>query len=317
MIRNAGFTVLPEESGERLDAVLCAHFPSSSRAFCRRAVGSGHVLVNGQPGLKGDKVRANDAVSVGCLKESCDNHVFPDASVAVEVLFEDEALIAVNKPSGMPVHPLASEETGTLMNGLVARYPKLAGIGDQPLMAGALHRIDTGTSGLVLAARTNAAFEALRAQFTAQTVEKVYLALVEGHVAVPGRLAHELAHHPSHPCCKMVDAHSLAAPDRCLRAETAYRPLNLVGRYTLLEVTILTGVTHQIRCQLALAGWPIANDTLYGAKPVDGVARHFLHAYEIRFRHPVSDHSVCLQAPLTADFQAFLASADPGGGAHG
>ena len=173
-------------------------------------------------------------------------------------------------------------------------------------MAGALHRIDTGTSGLVLAARTQAAFDGLRAQFDAQEVEKIYLALVEGHVAVPGRLTHELAHHPALPHCKMVDARSLAAPDRRLRAETAYKPLELVGRCTLLEVTIRTGVTHQIRCQLALGGYPIINDTIYGAKPVEGCTRHFLHAFEVRFKHPAHGQSCCIKAPLTADFESFM-----------
>jgi len=306
MIRDATWTVSAQEAGQRLDRVLLARFPSSTRAFCRQAVEGAQVRVNGRPCLKGDKLRPNDSVTVVTLKEACDNRVRPDPAVPLQIVFEDAHLVAANKPAGMAVHPLSSEETGTLMNGLVARYPELAELGDQPLMAGALHRIDTGTSGLVLAARTPAAFEALRAQFDAQQVEKIYLALVEGHVAVPGRLVHELAHHPSHPCCKMVDARSLAAPDRRMRAETAYRPLELVGPDTLLEVTIHTGVTHQIRCQLALGGMPIVNDPLYGAKPVAGCARHFLHAYEARFRHPASGLPCCLQAPLADDFRAYL-----------
>ena len=306
MIQHTTFTVTSLETGLRLDAVLHARFPSAPRAFCRQAVEATQVAVNGRPCLKGAKLREGDAVEVRSLEEACDNRVRPDPAVPVRVVFEDAHLIAADKPAGMPVHPLSSEETGTLMNGLVARYPELAGLGDQPLMAGALHRIDTGTSGLVLAARTPAAFSALRAQFDAQEVEKVYLALVEGHVAVPGRLAHELAHHPAWPCCKMVDARSLAAPDLRLRAETAYRPRELIGPYSLLEVTIRTGVTHQIRCQLALGGWPIVNDTLYGARPLEGCARHFLHAYEARFRHPASGQTCCLRAPLTPDFEAFI-----------
>jgi len=306
MIHNSLFEVGAPEAGQRLDVVLHARFSSSTRAFCRQAVEAGEVLVNGRPGLKGAKLRAGDAVAVVRLKEASDNRVQPDASVRVQVVFEDGCVVAANKPAGQAVHPLSCEERGTLMSGLVARYPELAAVGDQPLMAGALHRIDTGTSGLVLAARTPEAFEGLRAQFVAQTVEKVYLALVEGHVAVPGRLAHELAHHPSLPHCKMVDARSLAAPDRRLRAETAYRPLGLFGPHTLLEVTIRTGVTHQIRCQLALGGWPIVNDTLYGARPVAGCARHFLHALEARFDHPASGLPCRIRAPLTSDFEAFL-----------
>jgi len=304
MIRQATLTATAQEAGQRLDQVVCARFPTSTRAFCRRAVEDGTVTVNGRLCLKGYKLRAGDTVTAVRLKEACDNRVWPDASVPVQVVFEDAWLVAANKPAGLPVHPLTCEEHGTLMNGLVARYPELAALGDQPLMAGALHRIDTGTSGLVLAARTAAAFENLRAQFSAQTAEKVYLALVEGHVAVPGRLTHELSHDPALPHCKMVDARSLAAPDRRMRAETAYAPLELVGPYSLLEVTIRTGVTHQIRCQLALGGWPIVNDTLYGARPVEGCTRHFLHAYEIRFAHPASGLPCRIQAPPAKDFLA-------------
>ena len=313
MIQNATFRASREEAGKRLDAALLARFSSASRAFCRQAVESGLVLVGGRPCLKGHKLREGDEVAVVRLKEAQDNRVFPDASVPVQILFEDASLIAACKPAGLAVHPLSCEEHGTLMNGLVARYPELAGVGDQPLMAGALHRIDTGTSGLVLAARTQAAFEGLRAQFVAQTVDKVYLALVEGHVAVAGRLEHELAHHPSHPGCKMVDARSLAAPDRRMRAETSFKPLEMMGPYTLLEVTIRTGVTHQIRCQLALDGLPIVNDTLYGAKPVPACARHFLHALEIRFTHPALGQPVRIQAPPTPDFRSFLMAAQQGG----
>jgi 23S rRNA pseudouridine1911/1915/1917 synthase len=312
MIEGATFDAAPEEAGLRLDVALSARFPASTRAFCRHAVESGCVLVNGKPCLKGYKLRPGDAVSVAHLKEAADNRVKPDPSVSVQLVFEDASLLAANKPAGLAVHPLGSDESGTLMNGLVARFPELAVVGDQPLMAGALHRIDTGTSGLVLAARTQAAFEALRAQFVAQTVKKVYLALVEGHIAVPGRLVHDLAHHPGLPHCKMVDARSLAAPQRLLRAETAYRPLELAGPYTLLEVTIFTGVTHQIRCQLALGGWPIVNDTLYGARPVPGCARHLLHAGEARFAHPASGDACCIQAPPPADFLSILNHANRG-----
>jgi len=303
MLTDLTFTASPQEVGTRLDAALLARCPTSSRAFCRQAIEAGRVYVNGRPGLKGGKLAAMDIVQVQRLKERDDNRVQPDPDVPVDLVFADEALLAFNKPAGIAVQPLSSDERGTLMNGAVARFPELAALGDQPLMAGALHRIDAETSGLVLAARSAQAFDALRAQFAAQTVEKRYLAVVEGHVAVPGRLTHDLAHHPGLAFCRMVDARSLVGAPRRLHAETAYRPLGFIGPNTLLEVTIFTGVTHQIRCQLALGGWPIVNDILYGARPVAGCTRHLLHALAARFTHPVSGRPCCIEAPAPEAFQ--------------
>jgi 23S rRNA pseudouridine1911/1915/1917 synthase len=307
MIEEQTFTAEEKERGQRLDCALLGRFPSSSRAFCKQAVDWGGVLVNGKPALKGSKLRLGDTVRVLKLKETNDNRVRPNQNIAVPILFEDDALIAVDKPAGLAVQPLTCEEGGTLMNGLVARYPELAAVGDQPLMAGALHRIDANTSGLVLAARTDAAFADMRAQFAARAVKKVYLALVQGQVALGGHLANDLAHQPDCTVCKMVDAQTLGGGAKAMHAETDYKPVEWLGNYTLLEVTIFTGVTHQIRAQLSLAGMPIVNDTLYGAKPVRGEMRHFLHAASASFTHPTLRQPCSIEAPLTEDFEAFLA----------
>ena len=163
MIENASFQA--ETSGVRLDAALLSRFPSSTRAFCREACAAGEVLVDGRPALKGMKLPRGAQVLVRRLAEASDNRVAPDRSIRVHCLFEDDALLAFDKPPAQPVQPLTCHETGTLMNGVVARWPDVREIGDQPLMAGALHRIDADTSGLVLVARTPVAFDALRAQF--------------------------------------------------------------------------------------------------------------------------------------------------------
>jgi len=305
MFTDITFTIEEAEAGQRMDRVLVRRFPTSIRAFCREAIAAGDVCLNHAPCLKSAKVRTGDTVTVRQLAEACDNRVQPDTSVAVDVVFEDAEFVAVNKPARQPVHPLSWQERGTLMNGLVARYPEMAEVGDQPLMAGALHRIDTGTSGLVLAARTNAMFEFLRAQFTAQTIDKVYLALVEGYVTGPRTLTHKLAHHPSSRG-KMMRACNRVTPERRMLAVTDYRPLQRLGSYTLLEVTIRTGVTHQIRCQLALNKHPIVNDTLYGADVVRGCPRHFLHAHQAKILLP-DNTPLTLTAPPTPDFTEFLA----------
>lgn len=305
MIENVSFQV--ETSGVRLDAALLSRFPTSTRAFCREACAAGLVTVNGHSALKGQKLSPGMQVLVKRLAEASDNRVAPDRSVRVRCLFEDDALLAFDKPPAQPVQPLTCHETGTLMNGVVARWPDVREIGDQPLMAGALHRIDADTSGLVIVARTTAAFDNLRAQFAAQTVKKTYLALVEGSIAVGGTLENDLVHVPGLSYCKMTDITRAritrdSRQPTALHAVTNFRPLarTVVANEerTLLEVTIYTGVTHQIRAQLALAGMHIVNDRLYGAFAVENQVGHCLHALAARFRHPVSGDETEIRTPF-------------------
>ena len=300
MIENVSFIA---SGGIRLDAALLVQFPSSTRAFVREACAAGSVKVNGRPAEKGRKLKGGEMVEVEALAESADNMVRPDRAIPVHAVFEDDALIAFDKPAGIPVQPLSRHETGTLMNGVVARWPEVARVGDGPLMAGALHRIDAGTSGLVLVARTQHAFEAMRTQFAAHAVEKTYLALVEGTVAAGGTLDNELVHDPTLPYCRMIDVSRLRAPARTapMRAITNFKPLALtrsgMEERTLLEVTIRTGVTHQIRAQLAAAGMHIVNDRLYGAFAVEDMVGHRLHALSTAFMHPVSGSPCRIETP--------------------
>ena len=294
------------EGGVRLDAAVLRRFPTSTRAVVRDAIAAGDILVGGRPADKGRKLRAGEAVSVRNLLEATDNLVAP-AGVCPHPVFEDDALLAFDKPAGMPVQPLSCRETGTLMNMVVSRHPECRALGDRPLMAGAVHRIDAGTSGLVLVARTAEAFEGMRRQFSAQTVRKTYLALVEGAVAVGTTLENDLVHDPSLPYCRMVDAARcrLSGAERekmkPLHAVTEFRPIGrtTVGceERTLLEVTIYTGVTHQIRAQLALAGMHVVNDRLYGAFAVEGQEGHCLHALAASFMHPLSGVPCEIQTP--------------------
>ena len=303
-------TIQIKEGGVRLDAALLHAFPSTTRAFVRESIERGQALVNGLQARKGLKLRGGETVEIVELLESADNVVLPTPGDSPRAVFEDEALLAFDKPAGMPVQPLTCRETGTLMNAVVAAYPECQRLGDSPLMAGALHRIDADTSGLVLVARTQPAFENLRAQFSAQTVEKTYLALVEGSVAVGGTLEHDLIHDPTLPFCRMIDIRKA----RLTKSQVAgIRPLHAVTRYvpighmtveneerTLLEVTIFTGVTHQIRAQLALAGMHIVNDRLYGAFAVENQTGHCLHALAARFKHPTSGEDTEIRTPRPA-----------------
>ena len=311
LIRNADIEVA--EDGVRLDLALLKAFPDTTRAFVRDAIERGCVsVVNERNGLntpvtaKGLKLRASSRVRVRELLEKSDNLVLAEklpanAPFPVPVCFQDDFLLAFDKPAGMPVQPLSCRESGTLMNLVCARFPECASVGDEPLMAGALHRIDAGTSGLVIVARSTDAFSEMRRQFSEQTVRKTYLALVEGSVAVGGTLENYLVHDPTVPYCRMIDAGdrralSVEAGRACRRkamhAVTKYAPIahTTAGceERTLLEVTIFTGVTHQIRAQLAHAGMHIVNDRLYGAFAVENQVGHCLHALSAAFRHPSS-----------------------------
>ena len=304
MIEDKTFT--NKESGVRLDAAILLVCSSSTRAFVKEAVAAGDITVNGRRASKGLKLRGGETIEVKRLAEATDNTVHPDGDCPPPV-FKDDALLAFDKPAGIPVQPLSHNETGTLMNAVVTRYPECIPLGDRPLMAGALHRIDADTSGLVLVARSAEAFEKLRAQFTAQTVEKTYLALVEGPVAVGGTLENDLVHDPTLPFCRMIDAHH----NRLTRAQCEnLKPLHAVTQFkpigrttveneerTLLEVKIFTGVTHQIRAQLALAGMHIINDRLYGAFAIENQTGHCLHALAAKFIHPVSGVPVEIRTP--------------------
>ena len=278
MLENVSFT--NNQSGVRLDAALVAAFPATTKAFAREAVASGAVTVNGRLLPKGRRLAGGERIAVARLAEARDNTVAPNAAVDPHVIYADDALLGCDKPAGMPVQPLSHNETATLANGIVARYPECAPLGDRPLLAGAVHRIDADTSGLV----------------------------VEGHYTAGATLENDLAHDPSIPFCRMIDAHHNRL---CESERRRLRPLHAVTRYepvghtragneerTLLRITIFTGVTHQIRAQLALSGIHIVNDRLYGAFAVENQTGHCLHAFAAAFVHPVTGRSLRIETPL-------------------
>lgn len=298
----------PADSGKRMDAWLAGLFPDLPRAAVRRAIDRGALQLGGRPCSKGDRVR-EQTVYLLVTDPEPPAAVQPNPEIPLDIVYEDEALIACNKPAGLDCQPNDPAERDTLANAVLARYPEVAGVGDGPLTCGILHRIDRDTSGLVLAARSQTVYDALRAQFAAHAIEKHYRALVCGSVTHPAHLEHLLAHNPRCPG-RMVDAAKWTDVRRPMKAVTDYRPLSrhrLGGRpCTLLDVTILTGVTHQIRAQLSFAGLPIAGDRRYGGAQLPDFPRHFLHAYTAGFIHPITLKPLTLKAPLTPELQALL-----------
>lgn len=297
-----------EESKMRMDAWVAKQFPDLPKRLLRKWLEEGNVRLNGRVCSKGDRVIAGQTYQL--IGEPHQETLQPNPTIELAIVYEDEDLIAINKPAGIDCQPNALAETDTLANAFLARYPFLEGIGDTPLTCGILHRIDHDTSGLVLVAKTQEVYEAMRQQFSAHSVEKHYRALVRGRVAVDGKLEHFLAHNPRCPG-RMVDASQWRDVKRPMRAVTAYHPLHPVRvrdlNCSLLDVCIFTGVTHQIRAQLSFAGFPILGDVRYGGQtPNEPFARHFLHAYTATFVHPRTQQVKTLKAPLTEDYQRVL-----------
>jgi len=296
------------EDGERLDRYAARRFPALSRAEIAESIRGGLVAVNGRRAAKGLKLRAGDRVEWGALAARAARAAAPpagDPSLPLEVLYEDASVVAVNKPVGMPTQPLRPDERGTLVHALLARWPEMADVGTERLCPAVLHRLDVWTGGVVLAAKRRDAWDALRAQFRARSVEKHYWAVVEGRAA--GGASHAPLTHQSRSPCRMrvvgVDARGRLDAAEVFDAATEWTPLRATDVRTWLDVLIRTGVTHQIRCHLAAAGHPLVGDVLYGASPVPA-GRHFLHARSIRWISPDTGKAVLAEAPAPADFLA-------------
>ena len=288
-------------TGERLDRQLLRLYPWLDRASVLELIAAGHVVLNRKPAKKGARLAAGDVLDCRDVPEPEDLRLRPNPDLPLAVLYEDDDVLALDKPAGMPTHPLRFAETDTLANALVARYPALAAIGDDRLFPALLHRLDTQTSGLVLAAKTAAAYANLRAQFRRFTVQKHYLALVHGRVDTPGSLAAPLTHQTRSPCKMAVARNPDKVPKSDLfAAETSWTSLETGREFSLLDVTIYTGVTHQIRCHLAAAGFPIVGDALYGS-PL-AAPRHWLHAARIICTHPATGKSLDVAARLPPDW---------------
>jgi 23S rRNA pseudouridine1911/1915/1917 synthase len=298
--------IVPEGvSALRLDTFLARHLPACSRRTAQRAVAAGAVHVDGRRARKGHTVTAGQTVEVPDDLYTRPA-LQPNPALAVAVLYEDEALIAIDKPAGMPSLALRSDETGTAANFLLARHPEVGGAGKNDKEGGLAHRLDTDTSGVLLAARTRAAYLSLRRQFAAHEVEKEYAALVHGDVAAAAAVRMPIAH-DRHNRRKMRACTTDRPMAGARPALTRYWPVERFGTHTLLRVAIHTGVMHQIRVHLAAIGHPIVGDRLYAptvcaADPT----RQLLHARCVTITHPVTRRPLRITSTVPADFQEFL-----------
>jgi 23S rRNA pseudouridine1911/1915/1917 synthase len=265
---------------DRLDKAVARLF-GVSRGRAMGWIAEGRVRIDGKRAPKGARVEKGACISVDMPPP---DRPAPQPELPIRIVHADAFVIVADKPASMPSHPLKPGERGTAANALVGRFPELAGVGPHPREGGLVHRLDTDTSGLLLAARTDAAHAMLREQFTARTVDKEYLALVAGELHAGGEIALPLAH--DGPRMRAVSDPDYALEHGARPAITTFAPLERRGGFTLLEVQIATGVMHQIRAHLAFIGHPLAGDALYGGPSLPGLARHFLHAARLGFLHP-------------------------------
>jgi 23S rRNA pseudouridine1911/1915/1917 synthase len=283
---------------QRVDRVV-AFMTGLPRSEIAELVSGGHVRVDGTTvETRSLRVSEGDVVEVD-MPAASDDRPAADASVEVPVVYDDDQVIVVDKPAGLVVHPGAGQRDGTLVHGLLYRFPDLAGVGD-PHRPGVVHRLDKGTSGLLVVARTQEALVNLTAQMKARDVERRYLALVLGEVAEGrGVVDAPVGRSSRQPTRMAVTARGRAARTRYEVLERYTEPVPA----TFLECRLETGRTHQVRVHLAAIGHPVVGDTRYGRGDALAMKRPFLHAHELAFDHPADGSRRRFQSPLPADLE--------------
>jgi 23S rRNA pseudouridine1911/1915/1917 synthase len=285
--------------GERVDKWIAERAPELSRAQVQRLIEAGRVTVDGVVPKPSYRLSTGETVVVRVPPPE-PVELAPEP-IPLDVVYEDRDLIVVNKPAGLVVHPAAGHSHGTLVHAILAHCPDLAGVGGV-LRPGIVHRLDRDTSGLIVIAKNDAAQLALQRQFKSRTVEKVYLALVEGLPSpAQGRIDASIGRDSRHRQQMAVVAQGGRA------AQTDYRVVEALGDYALLEIRPHTGRTHQIRVHLAALGYPVAGDRVYGRRhQPDSFDRQLLHAWRLTFALPSSGERRTFTTPLPPDLRAVL-----------
>ena len=298
-MERTALTAGPEAAGERLDSFLAARLPGLTRSAAARLIETGQVLVDGKPARKSAKLAGGETVEV-TLPDPEPADALPQ-DIPLDVVYEDDDVIVVNKPSGLVVHPAPGHPDGTLVNALLHHCGgSLSGVGGE-LRPGIVHRIDRDTSGLIIAAKNDAAHQALAAQLADHTLARTYEAVVVGALREDGGTVDA----PIGRCPS--DRKKMAVVPNGKRAVTHWEVLERFPGYTYVRCRLETGRTHQIRVHMAHLGHPIYGDTVYGGKkPVPGLTGQCLHAVGLRFVHPRTGETVELSCPLSGEFQALL-----------
>lgn len=281
-----------QEAGRRLDKFIAAKFLQYSRAFIKEQIKLGNILIGGKKVKPSYVLRQGDCVALAPSFIVPTTKIQPNSDIKLNIIYEDENVMVIDKPAGLTVHPrqtktgapLTKELNNTLVSGLLARHPLLTNVGDNAtIRPGLVHRLDKDTSGLMIIAKNQKSFEWLKKQFQERKVRKVYWALVHGVLAQDeGVIDMRLSRSKSDPTKQKIDKSGK-------NAATAFRVLRRFSDYTLVEVMPQTGRLHQIRVHFAWLGYPVAGDKKYGPKnrpTPPGLERQFLHAAELKITLP-------------------------------
>jgi len=300
-MRTLRFSVAEADAGSRLDSVLARRGEIGSRSLAERLLQEGAVRVDGAAQPKSHRLEPGATVEVALPEPDAG---LEPAPVTVPVVFEDEHLLVVDKPAGIAVHPGAGVKRATLAGQLLTLGARG---GEEPARPGIVHRLDRDTSGLLVVARSDDAYTALREAVRRRDVERRYLALVRARPrSRTGRIDAPIGRDRRDPVRRSLDT------DEPREAVTHFELLELLPEHALLEVRLETGRTHQIRVHLAAIDLPVAGDAVYGVRGDLGLGRQFLHAHRLRFAHPVTGAELDLSSSLPADLEAALETARSG-----
>lgn len=293
--------VFEDEQPKRLDKFLVACLPDLSRARIQKLIKDGMVIVDGQqPNKAGYKLEREASVQIH-IPPPEPTDLVPE-TIPLDIVFENEDTIVVNKPAGMVVHPSAGHTSGTLVHAALAHAPEMEGIGGE-MRPGVVHRLDKNTSGLILLAKNDRSHRWLQDQFRLRLVTKTYIALVDGRPPTPtGRIEAPIGRDP-----RLRKKMAVTSDRKGRQAVSKYSTLESFDRHTLLEIQPVTGRTHQIRLHLDFIGCPVVGDVVYGLRrPSIPLKRHFLHAARLRITLLGENHAREFSAPLPPELEKAL-----------
>ena len=295
----------PEDRGSRLDVFLTGRLERVTRSHVQALNKSGSILIDGQREKDGYRIRGGESIQVEL--KAPQPSTLEARSIPIQIHYEDDELAVIEKPAGLVVHPGAATGNSTVVHGLLFHFQKLSGTGG-PTRPGIVHRLDKWTSGLLIVAKDDWTHARLSRAFQERKVQKSYVALVHGKMPQPAAdIALSIGRHST------IRTRMAAQPSRGRTALSSYRVLEELGGFSLLEVKIMTGRTHQIRVHLSAIGHPVVGDNVYGesrdkeySKKYGSLGRYFLHAAELRFTHPKSGIALKFNSPLPAELQSLL-----------